>query len=196
MTKCCSKCKKEKDTDLFSEGHKWCIVCIDRQKEYRKTSKGKVTTWRYNRSQKGKRRRKTYESSDKGKENASRYASSEKGREAATRYRKRSPEKQRARALVQAAIDRGDIERPEVCSLEDETCKGAIQSHHPDYKNPLDVVFLCHKHHTQLHYGNSDLLLLDKLHGCIIDLESSEFTRAQADKLMECYRLLGELKGE
>lgn len=52
--------------------------------------------------------------------------------------------------MVRAAIRCGVLVRGE-CSQRDETCDGRIEGHHEDYSQPLVVVWLCRKHHWQLH---------------------------------------------
>lgn len=62
--------------------------------------------------------------------------------------KKRYPEKSNARKLVREAIRKKELERLpcEECS-ETET-----QAHHDDYSKPLQVRWLCHKHHRAVHY--------------------------------------------
>ncbi len=62
--------------------------------------------------------------------------------------------KKRARNILQRAIENNKIER-KPC----EKC-GDIKSqgHHEDYSKPLDVIWLCPKHHTKLHYDKYALL--------------------------------------
>jgi len=72
-------------------------------------------------------------------------------------YRHRYPEKMRARALVNQAIERGDLIRPKRCS----SCRkikvrrdgvSAVQGHHHrGYNRPLDVQWLCHDCHALEH---------------------------------------------
>ncbi len=56
-------------------------------------------------------------------------------------------EKERARMLVALAIQSGRLQRQrcEVCGIAD------AHAHHPDYSRPLDVQWLCRKHHKQEH---------------------------------------------
>lgn len=69
------------------------------------------------------------------------------------------PEREKARAknAVAAAIRRGDLVRPDVCSrcpARGRTGLGAvwsIQAHHGDYSRPLDVVWLCSDCHFAEH---------------------------------------------
>lgn len=57
------------------------------------------------------------------------------------------PEKSKARSILQHAIRRGEIKRLPCC-----VC-GNIKSegHHDDYSKPLEVVWLCRKHHSERH---------------------------------------------
>lgn len=82
------------------------------------------------------------------------YSKSEKGRqkrnEATKRARLKFPEKWEARKLLRLAIRRGEITK-EKCRV----CESAnVQGHHPDYSKPLYVIWLCSKHHTEIHKGN------------------------------------------
>lgn len=64
-----------------------------------------------------------------------------------TRYRERHPDKRKAVKAVEAALKRGALLRQpcEVCGSE------KTQGHHDDYMKPLDVRWLCHKHHMEVH---------------------------------------------
>ena len=62
-------------------------------------------------------------------------------------YAKRNPAATKARHMVNNAVRDGRLERKgcEVCgSLE-------VEGHHDDYSKPLDVRWLCDKHHKELH---------------------------------------------
>jgi hypothetical protein len=58
----------------------------------------------------------------------------------------KSPEKFKARSIVGAAIRLGKITR-EPCSI----CGEKAEAHHEDYSKPLEVIWLCRKHHFELH---------------------------------------------
>lgn len=71
-----------------------------------------------------------------------------KQREYARRMRERSPHKYRARQAVALAVKSGRLVwKPcEVCGSVE-----MVEGHHPDYSKPLDVVWLCFKHHLEAH---------------------------------------------
>ena len=55
-------------------------------------------------------------------------------------------EKRSARSKTYYALKRGKLlEMP--CIV----CGDKAEAHHPDYSRPLDVVWLCHRHHAQTH---------------------------------------------
>lgn len=63
--------------------------------------------------------------------------------------RARTMDRERARGAVRWALRRGDVTRPDHCSL----CgrAGSVQAHHPDYSKPLDVQWLCRSCHLTIH---------------------------------------------
>ena len=64
------------------------------------------------------------------------------------RFRKKWPEKYKAHGIVSRAIKSGKLEKHpcEVC----ETMEN-LEAHHEDYSKPLNVRWLCKKHHIELH---------------------------------------------
>lgn len=66
-------------------------------------------------------------------------------------YKRRSiarhPEKNRVRQITHRAIKSGKLEKKpcEVCGAE------KVEAHHEDYSKPLEVTWLCRKHHTERH---------------------------------------------
>ncbi len=63
-------------------------------------------------------------------------------------YRKKhSPEKLKARSLLQLAAKTGKVIRGKCVECGEKKTHG----HHPDYSKPLDVIWLCQPHHQALH---------------------------------------------
>lgn len=61
-------------------------------------------------------------------------------------WRKDYPEKYKAHTSVNNAIRDGRLER-KPC----EVCGAKAHAHHDDYSKPLDVIWLCAKHHKEHH---------------------------------------------
>ena len=57
------------------------------------------------------------------------------------------PEKYKARYMAKNAITQGKLKRKscQVCGEEN------AQAHHEDYSKPLDITWLCFKHHIEVH---------------------------------------------
>ena len=63
-------------------------------------------------------------------------------------YRDREPQKYKARQAVGNAIrDKRLFRRP----CEKQPCNSKAQAHHEDYSKPLEVIWLCFKHHRAEH---------------------------------------------
>jgi hypothetical protein len=73
------------------------------------------------------------------------------------RYNEKYPEKHAAHRMMTSAIRKGELVRGacEVC--------GEIKTdgHHDDYSKPLDVRWLCRKHHIEAHHGRFGALPVD-----------------------------------
>ena len=63
------------------------------------------------------------------------------------KYNQDNPAVLKANVVVKTSIRRGDLARQpcEVCGSE------RVHAHHPDYVNPLDVMWLSPTHHKQWH---------------------------------------------
>jgi hypothetical protein len=61
----------------------------------------------------------------------------------------RHPDRHMARTTFGNAVRDGRVIPWPVCAVPD--CCGKPQGHHPDYSRPLDVVWLCGKHHREAH---------------------------------------------
>lgn len=69
--------------------------------------------------------------------------------ETAKRMYKKYPEKWKARSLARFAVKKGIIIKKPCFFCGNKKVEG----HHEDYKKPLEVIWLCKKHHTEKHYG-------------------------------------------
>lgn len=68
-------------------------------------------------------------------------------RSANERWMKAHPERKRAQGLVGKALRRAKMKRlPCLVCGEPKT-----EGHHPDYSQPLDVMWLCNQHHREAH---------------------------------------------
>lgn len=130
MKKSCSKCSKEKPLEEFDREGKVpdgrraeCMACRSvRHAKYRK-GPDYHREWR--------------------KKNAEKVLSYRRA------MRKRNPEHFRARGIVQNAINRGRLVRPDSCGLCMNGCKP--EAHHKDYGKPLEVDWLCRSCHLMQH---------------------------------------------
>jgi hypothetical protein len=79
-----------------------------------------------------------------------------------------SPEEgQRVCQLVRAAVRRGELKKPSICSWCGDDSQ-PIEAHHPDYNRPLMVVWICrpcHKKHTAM-YASERWLFDDSKRPC------------------------------
>lgn len=69
-----------------------------------------------------------------------------KNAERSVEWRKSNPDRRAAQMSVQYAIRSGKLS-PLPCWV----CNKKAEAHHPDYSQPLDVVWLCRIHHAQVH---------------------------------------------
>ncbi len=70
-------------------------------------------------------------------------------------FRIKYPEKYHAHKLLAVAIKSGKITKPEKCVNCEK--KGKVCGHHTNYFYPLDVIWLCHACHVQLHKRNAHI---------------------------------------
>lgn len=61
----------------------------------------------------------------------------------------RYPERVKARSIIAQSLRKGDIVRLPCVKCGDPKA----QAHHEDYSKPLDVIWLCRKHHREIHNG-------------------------------------------
>lgn len=74
-----------------------------------------------------------------------------KARQAVRNSKERYPEKTRARKLCERLEKKPCI-----------VCGDAAHKHHPDYSKPLEVIWLCPAHHSDVHRGRITQAILDK----------------------------------
>lgn len=70
-------------------------------------------------------------------------------------WRRANPAKYAAHLAVSQALTKGDlVKQPcEVCG----TTEGRIDGHHDRYDRPLEVRWLCRRHHVRLHNAGEDM---------------------------------------
>ena len=68
-------------------------------------------------------------------------------------WKKNNPEKTKARELIASALKSGKIKKPTNCSKCGE--KRKILGHHPDYRFPLEITWLCYSCHAKLNFKES-----------------------------------------
>ena len=132
MDKVCKKCERKKDITEFyvhsgmADGRLgFCKDCVkERVVDYAKTEHGKAVVRLWYKTPKGKAKLKRH----------------------TQRYRRLNPEKYRATGIANNALRDGRLTK-EPC----EVCGSPIvEKHHDDYSKPLEVRWLCRKHHRQL----------------------------------------------
>lgn len=135
----CPKCKETKPVSMFWKNKTrpdgMCGQCKTCVTAYNQSENHKAATHKHRKSPKGQSSREKYRKSDRG-------------RKADTAYRLRIPEKTSARHAVGNALAAGKlIKKPcEICG----TTKD-VHAHHDDYARPLEVRWLCRKHHDEHH---------------------------------------------
>ena len=163
--KTCTKCKVEKPKTEFYK-HKGakdgltyrCKSCACRNaREWQLANIEKArenqAKWYLANAEKHKERARNWrlKNPERSKENGVKWVSAnrEKRNSASSRYRKRFPEKIIAHRLLNNSIKSGKLKRMpcELCG------KPNSQAHHDDYSKPLEVRWLCVRHH-QDHHNN------------------------------------------
>lgn len=76
-----------------------------------------------------------------------RVVNAEKSRRSVRKYQNENPEKLRAHRLVYWAVKSGKLTKHPCYVCGNEKSEG----HHYDYTKPLDVIWVCRKHHRQEH---------------------------------------------
>lgn len=137
----CKACCQNLDESLFYESNKSrCKDCI--KASVKKNRLEKIEYYRsYDRMRASQQHRvqarKEYRETE-----AYKYAHAK----ANQKYLLSEPKKKSARYTVSNAIRDGRLEK-QPCFV----CGQCAEAHHPDYDRPLDVVWLCDKHHKETH---------------------------------------------
>lgn len=71
--------------------------------------------------------------------------------ESRRRWIERNPEKRKAQIAANNAVRDGKLLRQPCELIETGECKGRVEKHHEDYCKPLDIRWLCRKHHGIVH---------------------------------------------
>lgn len=160
--KTCFKCKKEKPYSEFyvhpqmGDGHLGkCKTCTRKDSEERRKLKEKTDlAWVLN--ERERHREKSAKTREAGKATIQ---TLENKRDALENYRKKFPLKHAAHVLFGNALKRGAITKKpcEVCGNE------KVEGHHDDYEKPLEVRWLCKKHHMAHHVAMRDLEVFERL---------------------------------
>lgn len=73
------------------------------------------------------------------------------------RWQSMQPARKAANVILNNAVRDGRIVPWPMCAVPE--CKTKkVEGHHPDYDRPLDVVWLCNKHHRECHKMFTDLM--------------------------------------
>lgn len=140
----CKQCQIDKDVTAFYASNKTrCKECI--KVSVRANRLDKIDHYRaFDRARDSQPHRvaarTTYQRTDQGKQASDR---------ARLAYKTRKPERRAAHVALGNAVRDGRVIPWPVCAVPD--CCGKPHGHHPDYGRPLDVVWLCDKHHKEAH---------------------------------------------
>lgn len=147
MKKCC-KCKTERPLDQFAKNKSAkdglafeCKVCTKAFRDAHRAANGDAIRAADNARFNTPERQATI----------AKYRNSEKGRQAIHRahqaWRSQHPDRQHAANMVSTWVRRGKLKKLPcfVCG------KTQVEGHHPDYSRPVDVIWLCVKHHKEVH---------------------------------------------
>lgn len=149
LIKTCFKCGKTLPISEFyshpqmADGHlNKCKECA--KDDVRKNRKKNIVYYRaYDRkraiTQKRVEAREKYNKTENGKKSKAK---------ASEKYRKNNPQKGIARRILRRAVLKKQI-TPMPCEVCGKTEN--VQAHHDNYEKPLDVIWLCPKHHRWIH---------------------------------------------
>lgn len=152
--KTCTKCGEEKSLGDFykrsgAEG-KYMAQCKDCTKsetaKYRVDNEDKVSAYEAKRRKRPERIALSNEIDRKRRNQPHRVAAYKAAHQ---KYKEAHPERVKARDAVGNAVRDGHLIPWTVCAVPE--CGDVPEAHHPDYSRPLDVVWLCCRHHKDAH---------------------------------------------
>lgn len=138
MQKQCNKCKRILPIESFytskiiKDGHMgtckkcWCEICRTKRIKY----KTYYTEYEHKRAQNDERK--------------------EIARVLSKNYRIKFPERKNAQQIAERAIKKSVIVKPKTCCICGMETK--LYAHHPNYNEPLNVIFLCCSCHNKIHH--------------------------------------------
>ena len=160
MVKTCFKCQQEKSIEEFYKHKQMADGHLNKCKD---CTKKDVSDYRYNPETRPLvlLRDRIRGRSEEKKAISAKYRKSlspEYRKQVLDRYSAKFPEKRKAHHAVSNAVrDKRITKMPcEVCG------NLVVEAHHDDYSKPLDVRWLCKKHHMELHQKMDDVYMLLK----------------------------------
>jgi hypothetical protein len=138
----CFKCKQILELSEFykhpmmGDGHlNKCKKCTRKDSEDRRKIKEKDINWFLSERERHREKSKKYR--ELGKSKPKRYSE---------KWLLENPEKKKAYMAIKNALRSGKMHRHPCC-----ICGNKAHAHHEDYSKPLDVIWLCPKHHGERH---------------------------------------------
>jgi predicted nucleic acid-binding Zn-ribbon protein len=140
---------------VFEAKTMFATVCSPKcsQRRYRKTEKGKASVLKFNTKVKRPDIDKKctacgskFITARETQELCSSCSGTVGNYEALKKHRIKYPVKSKARGRFNKRIQRGSVKK-EPCYV----CMKEAEGHHPDYKKPLEVIWLCKEHHVMIH---------------------------------------------
>ncbi len=148
FNKTCFKCKQVFSLDEFythprmADGHlNKCKTCTKADTAARVAKKSQDPIWIEQEIERCRLKMR------KARANRKYVFTPEQNRDKDRKYRAKYPEKHQAKLLVRRAIQNGSLTRCncQICDNPDS------EAHHEDYSKPLEVIWLCPKHHAERH---------------------------------------------
>ena len=140
----CFKCKRHLELfefykhSMMADGHlNKCKSCTKQDSENRRKYKEQDINWVLSERKRHREKSRKYRSDGK---NVNKSNLQNK------KWCEENPEKRKAHNAVKNALRSGKMHRHPCC-----ICGNKAQAHHEDYSKPLDVIWLCSRHHADRH---------------------------------------------